>query len=124
MTIRGFAYLTDSSSSSKLFRTRCAVCLPNLPDTGDPSDGMMCKVKLRLSQIRCVGCANSMRTKSPSDTSALRRSVLHQDPAPKPVSLRCACQCCDCLLPARQERELLIGALEDLSRPTQGRSTD
>src|SRR5215469_13246265 len=83
MTIRGFAYLTDSSSSSKLFRTRCAVCLPNLPDTGDPSDGMMCKVKLRLSQIRCVGCANSMRTKSPSDTSALRRSVLHQDPAPK-----------------------------------------
>jgi hypothetical protein len=28
MTIRGFAYLTDSSSSSKLFRTRCAVCSP------------------------------------------------------------------------------------------------
>src|SRR5271167_93708 len=28
MTIRGFAYLTNSSSSSKLFRTRCAVCSP------------------------------------------------------------------------------------------------
>jgi hypothetical protein len=32
MTIRGFAYLTNSSSSSKLFRTRCAVCSP--PDWG------------------------------------------------------------------------------------------
>src|ERR1035438_3762140 len=29
MTIRGFAYLTNSSSSSKLFRTRCAFCSPD-----------------------------------------------------------------------------------------------
>src|SRR4029077_2414725 len=72
MTIRGFAYLTDSSSSSKLFRTRCAVCSPKSGSMGSikrdvkkkvlPRPEARCFLEIQLTGIRLrwrsVTCAH------------------------------------------------------------------